>query len=42
VFPDRSKLPHAFEGGTDMIETLAGFPDNVIAFAAHGHVTRSD
>jgi hypothetical protein len=25
-----------------MIENLAGFPDNVVAFAAHGRVTRGD
>jgi hypothetical protein len=25
-----------------MIETLTGFPDNVAAFACHGHVTKAD
>jgi hypothetical protein len=25
-----------------MIEALAGFPDNVLAFAGRGHVTRAD
>jgi hypothetical protein len=25
-----------------MIEALEGFPDNVAAFACHGHVTRND
>lgn len=25
-----------------MIELLAGFPDNVAAFACHGHVTKAD
>lgn len=25
-----------------MIERLAGFPDHVLAFACHGHVTRDD
>lgn len=25
-----------------MIEELTGFPDNVAAFACHGHVTKSD
>lgn len=25
-----------------MIEQLAGFPDNVAAFACHGHVTKAD
>ena len=25
-----------------MIEVLAGFPDNVAAFACHGHVTKAD
>ena len=25
-----------------MIELLKGFPDNVTAFALHGHVTKAD
>jgi SpoIIAA-like len=25
-----------------MIETLQGFPENTLAFACHGHVTRAD
>ncbi|MDY6997928.1 MAG: STAS/SEC14 domain-containing protein [Actinomycetota bacterium] len=25
-----------------MIEQLTGFPDNVVAFACHGHVTKAD
>jgi len=25
-----------------MIETLQGFPDKILAFACHGHVTRAD